>query len=45
MGGNISTEFLQGLATVDDKMLILLAVDELIDFSVIENATTEEPVH
>lgn len=45
MGENISTEFVQGLATVEGKMLILLAVDELIDFSVIENAKPEEPVH
>ena len=33
--GVISSEFVQGLATVDDKMIILLEVDHLIDFEVI----------
>ena len=45
MGGNISTEFIRGLATVEDKMLILLEVDELVNFGAIEIALTEEPDH
>ena len=39
MGGTISTEFVQGLATVENKMLILLEVDHLINFNVLEDAT------
>ncbi len=45
MGGNISTEFIRGLATVEDKMLILLEVDELVNFGAIEIALTEELDH
>ncbi len=30
-GGGVSTEFVKGLATVDEKMLILLDIDHLID--------------
>jgi purine-binding chemotaxis protein CheW len=41
MGGNIQTEFVRGLATIDEKMVILLEIDRLIDFSVIENAGGE----
>ena len=33
MGGAIHTEFVRGLATVEEKMVILLEVDRLIDFS------------
>ncbi len=36
-GGVISSEFVQGLATVDEKMIILLEVDHLIDFEVIRS--------
>ncbi len=32
MGGNIHTEFVRGLATIDEKMVILLEIDCLIDF-------------
>jgi len=32
MGGAIHTEFVRGLATVSEKMVILLEVDSLIDF-------------
>ncbi len=32
MGGAIQTEFVRGLATVEEKMVILLEVDRLIDF-------------
>lgn len=45
MGGSISTEFVRGLATVEDKMLILLEVDELVNFGAIEVALTDEPDH
>lgn len=33
MGLTAHTEFVAGLATVDEKMVILLAVDQLIDFA------------
>lgn len=36
-GGVISSEFVQGLATVDEKMIILLEVDHLIDFEAIRS--------
>lgn len=39
MGGTINTEFVRGLATVEEKMVILLEVDCLIDFEVIEDAS------
>ncbi len=42
MGGAIHTEFVRGLATVEEKMVILLEVDHLIDFgdvgAVVDNA-------
>ena len=37
MGGSIQTKFVRGLATIDEKMVILLEIDQLIDFSVIED--------
>jgi len=37
MGGSINTEFVKGLTTVDDKMVILLAIDHLIDFGDVES--------
>jgi len=36
MGGTIDTEFVRGLTTVDDKMVILLEIDHLIDFGDVE---------
>lgn len=36
MGGAIHTEFVRGLATVEQKMVILLEIDRLIDFQTIE---------
>ena len=42
MGGSIRTEFIRGLATTDDKMLILLEVDELVDFSAAELTAMDE---
>jgi len=44
MGGDISTEFVRGLATVEDKMLILLELDELVDFNKIGIADDDEAV-
>lgn len=38
MGGAIDTEFVRGLATVDDKMVILLEIDRLIDFNEADTA-------
>lgn len=37
-GNAVSTEFVKGLATVNEKMLILLDIDHLIDSQVVENA-------
>lgn len=44
MGGTIHTEFVRGLATVSEKMVILLEVDSLIDFTDMKNVanTTDE---
>jgi purine-binding chemotaxis protein CheW len=41
-GNAVSTEFVRGLATVDEKMLILLDIDHLIDadINVNQSATT-----
>lgn len=36
MGGTINTEFVRGLATVEEKMVILLDVDRMIDFCVLD---------
>jgi len=38
MGSGIRTEFIRGLATVDEKMLILLEVDALISFDDFEES-------
>ena len=38
MGGAIHTDFVRGLATVEEKMVILLEIDSLIDFSAVETA-------
>ncbi len=42
MGGSINTEFVRGLATVEEKMLILLEVDEIVNFSTIDIDESEE---
>jgi len=38
-GGSVSAEFVKGLATVDEKMLILLDIDHLIDSKAIPDST------
>ena len=40
-GGVISTEFVRGLATVEEKMVILLNIDELLNVGVL-NAINNE---
>lgn len=42
MGGTINTKFVRGLTTVDDKMVILLEIDHLIDFGEVEPANAKE---
>lgn len=42
-GGAISTESIKGLATLDDKMLILLDVDELMNNSVLQTLEHADP--
>ena len=42
-GSTVSTEFLKGLASVDEKMVILLDIDQLVDFKAI-NAAAESDV-
>ena len=37
VGGSVSMEFIKGLATVNNKMIILLDVDELINVGVLED--------
>ncbi len=37
LGGAISTDYVTGLATVDEKMIILLDVDRLIDSGIMQN--------
>lgn len=37
-GGAVNAEFVKGLATIDEKMLILLDIDHLIDSNVINEA-------
>ena len=39
MGNAINTEFIRGLASVGDKMVILLNIDELLDTEIIDNMT------
>lgn len=43
MGGAIHTDFVRGLSTVGEKMVILLEVDVLIDFQAIENTASATP--
>ena len=40
MGGAVHTEFVRGLATVDEKMVILLEINLLIDFEAIDQAAS-----
>lgn len=42
-GNAVSTEFVKGLATVDEKMLILLDIDQLIDADI--NINQSEMTH
>lgn len=42
MGGTINTAFVRGLTTVDDKMVILLEIDYLIDFGDVQAADANE---
>lgn len=37
-GGAIDTQFIKGLATVDEKMLILLDIDKLIDVDIVNDS-------
>ena len=37
-GGVVNTEFLKGLATVDEKMVILLEIDHLVNFNELTSA-------
>lgn len=38
-GGSVNAEFIKGLATVDEKMLILLDVDHLVDTNELSQAS------
>lgn len=42
-GGDIDTEFIKGLSTVDDRMLILLEIDKLLNESVVSDGDSTEP--
>ena len=41
MGYTINTEFVDGLATVEDKMVILLNINKLIDFKSLDEQSVE----
>ena len=43
-GGAVSTEFLKGLACVDEKMVILLEIDHLVDFKMIGKVADREAI-
>jgi purine-binding chemotaxis protein CheW len=38
VGGNVSLDFIKGLATVNDNMIILLDIDALINVGILEDA-------
>jgi len=42
IGGAISIDFIKGLATFDEKMLIILEIDELVNTGVLEDIGTEQ---
>ena len=44
-GSSISTDFVRGLATVGEKMIILIEVDQLIHLSELQGALEADPVH
>ncbi len=41
VGSAVDTAFVKGLATVDDKMLILLDIDQLVNISILGDEPTE----
>ena len=41
-GSAVSTEFLKGLASIDEKMVILLDIDQLVDFKMISNVADSD---
>ena len=40
IGGAVHTDFVRGLATVDEKMVILLEVDQIIDFNTVDDVAS-----
>jgi purine-binding chemotaxis protein CheW len=42
VGGAISIDFIKGLATLDEKMLIILEIDELVNTGVLQDIGTEQ---
>ena len=42
IGGAISIDFIKGLATFDEKMLIILEIDELVNTGVLQDIGTEQ---
>ena len=43
-GGAVSTEFLKGLASIDEKMVILLDIDQLVDFKMINTVADSDAI-
>ena len=41
-GSKVDTQFIKGLATVDEKMVILLNIDQLVDFQSINQVVTQD---
>ncbi len=44
-GDAVKTEYIKGLATADEKMIILLEINKLISFDVIEEAFSNDEVN
>lgn len=44
-GSSVSTDFIKGMATVDEKMLILLDIDHLVDADEVSSLSQSEITH
>ncbi len=44
LGAAIALEFIFGLATVDEKMLILIDIDHLVNSCILQNTAAPEPI-
>ena len=44
-GGNVSTDFIRGMATINEKMIILLDIDHLVDVEEVDLTSQSESSH